>query len=529
MFAVEFDRASVKISDKIWNLTLGLVRKVLENAGLDEGGWYLKVPHRVRKKGHERFKVLRLDDRVGAKGIRIRCKPQGNETSFEYTLVPPEGINLNDLFILLQRVNPKTLEIHDTLALKAAIESTEYRGIDFPVTRAIVDNIYRKIKSEPEKITNLSPADSSSAADPVDAPVKAADAPVDANEAASRFNPPRPFNSPRPKPLEWVRAQKKTDENKEESISLKEIARNISPVEDKIEKIHSLALTEPTLLGDQEVLDRALVAMSFVTTEGYCARLDASNSIIKNLDILNFIENVSQGAYNAIESAMRSLTMALRKNNYIERVYYGKSEGVRGYKFTPKAEKRIIALQKFLDDNILSQINPSWSKFTKQEEFIEDSGQNETDVEITETPNKDISPMSVRDVSSEAVREAEAETEHYSRLESLISELRDLNDQIVEADGFINNLNSEKTDLQAELYGIEKAIEEQIRCKEEIEKRINKFQEKQKEMKDQIENKEREILDWQRFQLPCVTEKDKIKKQMENLANDLGIGLRAST
>ena len=512
MFSLNFDRISLKISDKIWNMTFNLIKNVLENAGVDEGDWIVRAPHRVRNKKHERFRALRIENRVGADGVRIRCKPQGNDTCFEYTIVPPSDlIDINDLFMLLQRVHPKTLEIHDTLAMKAALHNPDSRGLEMPLTKALIGSICKKINSTPEK-ENKKPVEN----------IQELTVPVNSEPTP---NLPR-FTPPRPKPLDWLRQnrQQKQDSAEMESLPVQVAAEQFSVSAERveaennaIEKMSSLVLTEPTLLADQEVLDRALIAMAFVSTDGYCSRVDASNSIIKNLDILNFIRNVSQGTYNAVESAMRSLMMGLRKNNYIERVYCGeKSDAVRGYKFTIKGEKRIVALQKFLDGSVISKMNRSWGKFIKEEksgEIIEP--------QPTETPEVE---LEVKEIA----KTSEIEIENYEKLESLAAALREANDQIVEAEGFIRNLDSEKQDLDSELFGIDKIIEEQIRCKTEIEKRIAKFEEKQKEIKNQIEQKNKEIVDWQKFQLPCVSEKERLKKEIESLAGTMGIALRES-
>jgi DNA-binding PadR family transcriptional regulator len=489
MFTVDFDKASLKISEKIWNLTLNLVKKVLENAGLDEGDWFLKVPHRVRKKGHERFKALRLDNRVGANGIRVRCKPQGNETSFEYTLVPPEGTDLDDLFMLLQRVNPKTLEVHDTLALKAAIENTEYRNIEFPVTRAIINTLYKGIKSEPER-------------------------PKQKIETISE---------PAGEDLGTATKPQNVDH---EPVVKKDIAKELSPVQsDNIEKMSSLALRESVILSDQEALDRALIAMALVARDGYATRVETSNSIIENLEIVNFIKNVSNGSYVSIEGSMRSLMMALRKNNYIERVHYGQSrESVRGYKFTHKGEKRIVALKKFLDDKIIHRMGDSWGRFFRENQETDSVIELERE-EIEKNTEAEAIVEEAVSASGDIFTSGDA-VEDYARLESLTAALKDANSQIVEAKELISNISSEKEDLSFELFGLGKTIEEQIRQKEEIEKRITKFREKQEEIKKQIEKKEKEIVDWENFQVPYVVDMERIRKEIEELAGKVGIALK---
>lgn len=471
MFSINFERASLKISDKVWNLTINLVKKVLENAGMDEGEWCLKLPHRTRKKGNERFKSIRQDHNGKVRGIRIRCKPAGNDTCFEYTLVPPSGTDMDTLFNLLSRVHPKNLDIYDTLALKAAIQYPEIRELgEFAGTQLILP-LKKENFSQNYTQEKTHSVESSEIADTSIEPV--------------------------------------TKKDISEAISVPNASIDRVPIkQNDVEKISSLALTEPLILSDQEAMDKALIAMAIVSHNGYAKRTAASGSIIQHLDILNFIEKISAGTYVSVEGAMRALTMALRKNNYIERIHCSpSSDAVKGYKITYKGEKRILSLKRFLSNDLLSKIDHNWIKFTEEkEEYIETIENTVEESKQVETP-------------------IENELEHYERLESLISSLREANNQIVEANGFIDNLNSEKTDLSVELFGIEKAIEEQIKCKQEIEKRIAKFQEKKEEIKIKVGEKEKEIEDWKKYQSPYMSEKDRLKKEIETLAGSVGIGV----
>lgn len=501
---------------------MNLVKKVLENAGMDEGEWYLRLPHRIRKKGNERFKAIRQDHNGKVRGVRIRCKPAGNDTSFEYTLVPPSDVDTDTLFSLLSRVHPKNLDIYDTLAMKAAIQYPEIR--ELAGTKPIFP-LRRHNRSTEEASAEISQRPDTK---------KDTELEVGTTEKQTL----KAICSEFATPVERLKAWKERSESEDEFcpetgtvcdgtvigadadgvyVALPGGAGGIIPTpnvdkiknsDSNIEKISSLALTEPILLSDQEAMDRALIAIAFVSQNGYAKRTAASNSIIQNLEILNFIEKISKGGYVSVEGAMRALTMALRKNNYIERVHCSpKTDAVKGYKITHKGEKRILALKKFLSNEILHKINHDWVKFTDD---------NEESIELIENTIED---------SKQENPIVENEIEHYEKLEALISALKDANNQIVEANGFIDNLNSEKTDLSVELFGIEKAIEEQIKCKEEIEKRISKLQGKKEEIKNKVGEKQKEIEDWRMYQGPYMTEKDKIKKQIETLAGSVGIGV----
>jgi hypothetical protein len=480
-FSVTFDRATVKISDKIWNFTLHLVKKVLENVGMDEGEWLLKMPHRVRKKGLEKFQALRLVDYGTLKAVRVRCKPRGNETCFEYTLVPPVGIDINLLFNLLQRVHPRTLEIHDTLAMAAATY--------YPETREISKFSLRPLPPLPPKTDwtvggRLSPQAEISKEKP---------------KSENQFNKKEILSDVTPKQSQIDLKLKNTPSVEEEKTT-----------SNGIEKISSLAIKEAILFSDQEVMDRALIAISFVSEGGYAKKSLASESMINNLEINNFIKKYGV-SYKSVPGAMRALTMGLKKNNYIEQIYYGMgSESVRGYELTEKGIKRICALKKFLCENLIQKMNHNWS----------------ADVEENFSDKSEATSRAISDIESSQEIES-SQVEKYSKLESLVASLKESNDQIVDANSFIENLNSEKNDLAAELFGVDLAIQEQNKIKEEIERRINKFKEKQKEIKKQIEVKEKEIEDWRLYLVPYVEEKDRLKKEIEKLANLVGIGLQS--
>jgi DNA-binding PadR family transcriptional regulator len=473
MFSLNFDRATLKISEKIWNLTIGLVKKVLNNTGLDEGDWYLRVPHRIRKKGCEKFKAIRVDY-GGTRGIRIRCKPQGNETSFEYTLVPPPSVDIDTLFNLLTRVHPKTLEIHETMLLKKMIEYPEMRELMGMSRNVILPLPPREIQVQNTQQEPLASCEKSIACQ--DAVCYEKESEVTADVAEEIF------------------------------VTKKEFAEITEPTIEKIEqesteinKIQSLALSESTLLSDQEALDRALLALSFVVDKGYVKKALASTSIIENLEIKNFIKNISNGTYVSVEGAMRSLTMALRKNNYIERVLHGVGESVRGYKITHKGEKRIVALKKLFGNKVISKMNDSWSRFENADVMEPECSSNDQVEQQIQEP------------------EIKENSENYERLESLVASLKEANEQIVEANGFIDNLNSEKSDLSIELMGLNKAVEEQI-------KMINKFKEMQEEIKNKIKQKDTEIGEWKVYQTPYEEEKNKLRREIEKLAGAVGIG-----
>lgn len=110
-----------KSEKKVGNSTKNLVMSILQEAGFD-GVWEVRDSRQIKKKGRGRFGVIRLESRSGRLGIRVWCKPRGNETCFEYSLVPPSGVDIQEAFAVLKRVNGVTLKIPESGVIPFAIE-----------------------------------------------------------------------------------------------------------------------------------------------------------------------------------------------------------------------------------------------------------------------------------------------------------------------------------------------------------------------------------------------------------------------
>lgn len=134
MLQVKLDRVPFGINErKTVNPTMRLVELAIQNAGFLDGVWLLKNPHRTRKKGAERFRALRSD----SSGIRVRCKPGGNDTCYEWTLGVPENMDQELAFSELCFLHPNTLRPTKSL-------SSLRRDI------AVVGGLVDAISSEPE-------------------------------------------------------------------------------------------------------------------------------------------------------------------------------------------------------------------------------------------------------------------------------------------------------------------------------------------------------------------------------------------
>lgn len=114
--------------------TTSLVEGVLEESGLD-GEWRLRDGNQITKRGRERFGAIRVESRWKSRFIRVWCKPRGNDTAFEYSLVPPAGVDANMAFDILSRVDPVTLRVDDSLAVPLALAS---RVLDLPPSASLV-------------------------------------------------------------------------------------------------------------------------------------------------------------------------------------------------------------------------------------------------------------------------------------------------------------------------------------------------------------------------------------------------------
>lgn len=450
-FDVAFDKAPKMSEKKVVNPTIDLVKRVLKEAGLDEGAWTLKNPSRNRKKGSERFRAIRQEHW----GVRVRCKPGGNDTCWEYVLNPPEGTDAGMVFDILSRVHPVRLEIPESVRLPRA----------FLARMAGVDDLFPKPR--PKTLPQLPRPPL-----PLEPVQQAQD-----DLPAKQIEPEQPKETPRAISTSFVPAR-----------GIRETATVLSVL--PIEKQTSLALFEPCLLSDEEAMDRALIALAYVSVGGFAKRIPASNSIVENLDMHKFVKEISNGTYVSINGAMRALTMALTSFGYIERIICA-SNSTRGYTLTRKAEKRINLLRQIFDESVFSKIKPGWSGNTESEWPSPEDDQTENQ-EGLEEKNLD-KAFSVMDKLKEAV------------------------DQVHQVDGFLRNLESEKTDLEATKAGHEMSLSQKAEKLKELQEEIERIKGKIGEIDTQIEKKNNEIDDWKHYQEPYIIERDRLTVEVKKL------------
>lgn len=471
-FDVAFDKAPKMSEKKVVNPTIDLIKRVLREGGLDEGSWTLKNPSRNRKKGSERFRAIRIEHW----GVRVRCKPGGNDTCWEYILNPPAGTDPVMVFDVLSRVHPVRLEIPESVRLPKAIL----------IRMAGIDDLIPKPghKPHPEPLVASLGEDNQNqgkGTELEEETYEAEEKPLGLEECATATargaGPsfvPRPF-SPPPLPR-W-------------SVEKRELT---------VEKNTSLELFEACLLSDEEAMDRALIAIAYVSVGGYAKRIPASNSIIENLNINKFIKEISNGTYNSINGAMRAITMALTSAGYIERIACT-SNSTRGYRLTEKAEKRINALRRVFDESIFSNIKPGWNH-------------HENKVEPDDPPSE---PEAVP--VSEVKTGGGLEEESLGKAFSIMDNLKEIVEQINQVDGFLKNLQSEKSDLEATKAGFEITLSQKAEKLKELQEEIARISGKIGDIDTTISQKDREIEDWKRYQEPYILDRDRLTLEVKKL------------
>jgi hypothetical protein len=390
---VVFDCVIRGLDRRLAGPTTGLVERVLNEAGLD-GVWTLKDSRRIRRKGRDRFSTMRIESRGGSKSIRMWCKPQGNDTAFEYSLYPPKDVNIDSAYSVLSRVHPVTLQIPESRLLPGAVLG-RLVGVE------PIGGLERKGKC-------LEVAEKEDAVEPT----------VEA-EREGATSPP--------------------NEDGERGDSV-------------------LALDPGWELSCDEAVDRALLALSFVADRGYAKRSEASASIIENLDIKGFAGGASD-SYTSVEGSMRALTMALwKRKRYIERITAnsrgggGPSDSIRGYRITPKGERRLESLIGEFGPEVRSRINPNWRR--------DAAGVSQTQVSSV------LSPAVPRSLSE---------------LKELVALHDETEKQVKEIEGLVSLVESDLDSLRSEMDSLDAEIARMNESKAEIAIRISAKEEEKKE------------------------------------------------
>jgi hypothetical protein len=468
-FDVKIERIPRDMSEKkTASPTISMVRHVLLNVNQGRGLWFLKAPHRTRKKGSERFRAIRVVDMGASQGIRVRCKPGGNDTCYEYTLMPPADVSPEVLMELLSAVHPSTLR------MPAGTFSSVSEEV--AIFKALVEHMVDPappIQSEKEP-EHQEPERNWGENESISNEKDSAEQDLIPNEKVLEVKP--------------------TELAKEVSPSGKISTLNIVPDEDD-EDGRSI------LLSYQFVLDRALIAISFVSEGGYAKRIVISDSIVRNLNVEGFIE-VST-VYKVIESGMRALMMGLCNEGFVKRVFHGgrstSKDTLQGYRLTPKGEKRILALREFLHPDLISKMSPDW-RTSENHEDSDDVVDDEAVEEVEFAEPEGSHPK------------AEFTTDQILRLEAWLAELKDQNERISEVEGLIEDIRAEKEDKLHHLTGVEVAREKALKQREELDRELARLDAKKSELEGMVSKKDAEMADWNE-ELKAHTSK---KAKLEN-------------
>lgn len=475
---------------------LVVVKKVLINAGMDEGLWFLRDPKRITKKGPQKFKVIRVESRGGLKFIRFWCKPRGNDTSYEYSLMPPSGVDVEKLFLLLKRTDSISLEIPESLDLPLAVFQ---RIADIkPVFKPLPKKIEAYEHKEEEKAKTESSEE---------------------------------------KPKAEV-----TDMSLKSSEISEELNRKINQSE--VEKISSLLILDPIMLYEQEAMDKALIAFGMCCEKGYVKRIVLSSCIKENLGIKKYVEEYCEGLYATVESAMKSLLTALVNNKYIERSRWNttqenESGGIKGYTLTDKGGKRIIALLDRCSEDISSKIKLGLTKQERAQlsylhdpntqKILEDIDEEFDTVEDKARAWKDRAPEfdSKMDVASHVEDQKKSDSDEMmseeitidgiERLKNIIKKHDKATAEISDTDVLIGDLLSEKKELAITQNGFKLAEEEKIRQIKEIEEELKIIRSKRKNIEENIERKQREIESWEQYKKPFENDLVRAEEEISRL------------
>jgi len=426
--SVVFESSVRGMERKLVNPTVSLVSSVLDEAGLlQDGVWTLKDARRIRKKGRERFCVIRVESRSGQKSVRLWCKPRGNDTCFEYSLVPPPNLTPEDVFLVLKRVSPITLRIAESPRLPMAVFE---RIVDAPPLPGPENFVECVEVEEPKEVAVSEP--------------------------------------------KQIVVEGSWDEAKEARAMCGSTLGSIDP---------------SSMLSDQEVMDRALMAISFVAEDGFAKRKEASDSIIKHMGIKQFAEGASE-IYNTVEGAMRALLMALcRRGKYVERVRCeprgrGQSKACRGYRITSKGERRLEAIKDGFGAAAVALMRPDWRRAA-----------------VGQVAREATAPQASSAVVPDGM----------SRIREMIAKYEDAQSQLKELDSVISATEADLKTMGLEVEALDLLEKEKRKHLAGLQAEIESVAKKRRETEAKIAQKEQELKQWLEDRRPYESEAAKIE------------------
>lgn len=434
---VEF-RCQIKSVKGLENPTRALVEMALEEAGM-EGAWFLRDPNRIRKKGRHRLVALRVEEKYGTKSIRLRCKPSGNDTAFEYSLFGPSAEEVEMAFSLLSRMNPYTMKINESSLLKDSFFRRAERKFDPPEMGRLVLPLFPSENDSP--------------------------------------NSESPVETPKEDPQDITELP---EEGRGPSGEVAGTEANLLESEDAADSTRQF-LSAGSLPTDTHIIDAALKAVRDVSVGGFAKRRDASTAIMEKLGVRNFVGNMSE-EYETEQGFMRSLMMAMCKRaKYLERVLSNKSRrgrrkkgGISGYRITERGERRLIQMSE-----------AGWNEREKYKESSDNK------INYSEGENSSPQQTSTREVAGTLVpnlmrtkRILEEHEEALRNLEERESLIRSIEEKI----------KSAKSDILELEYGIREAQAKIASAEREAKLLIVKMGEKNKILEDL----QKEKSDWEK-------------------------------
>lgn len=311
MLEVRTEKFSYSVNEKkTINPTIKLVGYALGSAGFRKGVWLLRSPHRTRKRGAERFRAMRME----GTGIRIRCKPGGNETCYEWTLLPPPGMDADSVFSELCTIHPNTMR-----STRGAISSLAEEV-------SVLGGLFERVADhEPKKL-------------PVEECVS------EPHQEATQDEDAAPADTAGPK----------------------EISEEIEPPS----RICSLDLSSCRMpLSSSFALDRALLAF-YVCSGGsdFIRRNAVSEGLVELLNIVGLTKESE--TYNSVKLAMRAILMGCCEAGYLERIMYGENS-TNGYRLTEEGKNRLAFLKSIVDGPVAQKVADAVKAKVKSERKVE--------------------------------------------------------------------------------------------------------------------------------------------------------------
>lgn len=533
---IELTRMPYGMSDKkTLTPTVNLVKNLLERLSYS-GTWTMICQRRAKKRVEETFRALRLEQN----GIRIRCKPGGNETCYEYVLMPPhETTQSNDqLLQQLQRVHPRRLEIPDVPSMTVSQiaetlkkpeekkEKLDPIGKCGLIEDGHVCNVATSFRIKlPEggyayacdkhrlgkQFLEIIKAVETDAKIHLEKLEKEESRLIEKEKEAKRIEEARLAKQKLEEEKEAERQkhlqeaiqkrveEKKKEEQKEPTIFFRSdwLDKEIKPksLEKSVEKTpivpekkqFSLKI-EPGTVGslseDPKVLDNALIAAVIVfDKEGHANKDQVTTRITQELGIAALIKN---GDVSNLAAAMRSIMMGLVREGYLQR--YGRKRRSKtiteGYVICPPGRRRINALLSTLPQEYKNLL---WSG-SVTENIVN------IDVDSDEDAEEGISPADVAAIKSD--HNYQKVSDNLSIVKPLVDEHTNLVKQVADCDEIIADLTSKIETDDIAIAATDIKINKKLVELREIEKEIQRLTLEKANTQKQQGERRNEVVYW---------------------------------